>query len=146
MIANIPQNVLDVSSKFKYTSDPKSSLNFIDFWFVMDEKLDGKLHGDCEDFSLTVMYRNLGCSFWKLFLALVITGKYKMYYSISKNGVAHCVGFAEGFWFDNWTMKAVSSKEEFIKLTGHDIKEPFWRVEMIRFLIVGYVYKKFGWH
>lgn len=112
----------------------------------MDEKEDGMLHGDCEDFSLTVMYRNLGCSFWSLFVALVITGKYKMFYSISRNGNPHCIGYADGLWLDNWTLRAIPSRQDFAKETGHDIREPFYRVEMIRFLLVGFFYKKFGWH
>ena len=43
-----------VADRFTYTPDPKILIG--DVWKVDEPAADGKFHGDCEDFSLTVFW------------------------------------------------------------------------------------------
>jgi hypothetical protein len=108
--------IKEVSDKFVYTADKTE--NFMgDNWFVMKEA-GGKYYGDCEDFSLTVMYLLAGSNMLRLLWNIFI-GKYKLH-AVASNGVIinHCVGEIDNIWFDNWVM-SVKNKDEFFNQTKH---------------------------
>ena len=109
--------VKEVASKFKYRAD---SIKVFDWWYVMRER-DGKLHGDCDDFSLTVLWMMCNRSVLQFLWKVIISHQYRLYFAKTRTGGIHCVGYAEGCWFDNWSLKAMP-KEEFLKRTGHTIK------------------------
>lgn len=106
---NLQESIDLVNSKFTYVPDGK-----IDDWSVMD--LD-KMQGDCEDYSLTVIWNLCNQSKFKFFLFFLLIPRYQVWYVKSKNG-GHAVGYANGLWFDNWTRKPMPWKE-FQAATGH---------------------------
>lgn len=114
---NIKDSVKEVATKFKYTPDMPYILGIIDWWFVMREK-DGKLHGDCEDFTLTCHYEHADRNIFKFMWHLLVTHKYQVHRVMSHNNVAHLVGCVDNLWFDNWTCEALP-KEQFFAITKH---------------------------
>ena len=109
--------VKEIAKNFQYKAD---MFKFLDWWFILRE-WDGKLVGDCEDFSLTAIWRlcnrNVLAFLWKV----VITHQYRIYFCMTAKGERHAVGYAQDLWFDNWTLEALP-KEEFLQKTGHKIK------------------------
>jgi hypothetical protein len=127
-----------VSDKFVYTAD-KSGSFLKDNWFVMSE-MDGKYHGDCEDFSLTIMYLVAG-SYLKM-LWKILTGEYKLHMvdSVGK-GMDHCAGSIGDIWFDNWTMQG-NTREEHFKRTKHLYGNKISVFVVFSKLMVGKLYGK----
>jgi hypothetical protein len=102
-----------VSDKFVYTAD-KTGTFMRDNWFVMREQ-DGKYYGDCEDFSLTVMYLMAG-GYLAMLLKLLV-GEYKLHMTSSTGAnMDHCVGSIGGVWFDNWTLSG-NTRGQFFERT-----------------------------
>ena len=108
--------VKDIAAKFEYKAD---IFKFFDWWFVLRE-WDGKLMGDCEDFSLTAIWRLCDCDIFTFLWKVCILHQYRIYFATTKNGVFHAIGNAQDLWFDNWTLEALP-KEEFLSRTGHKI-------------------------
>jgi hypothetical protein len=103
-----------VNTQFVYKSD-KTGL--IDSWKVMKSK-EGQMRGDCEDYSLTVMWLYSGKSLKKFIWRLFISRRYKLHRVKTINDVYHAVGEIDGYFFDNWSMRALH-KEEFYTTTKH---------------------------
>lgn len=103
---NLKDSCQYVSDRFIYKADVKGK------WSILS---GNKMSGDCEDFSLTVMFLHFGGVFRLLFALL--TGKAKIW-QVNSTGGLHAVGQVNDMFFDNWCMEPVS-KEEFIKRTGH---------------------------
>ena len=128
------KRVLDnIASKFKYRADPK----FFDYWTVMKEN-NGIMEGDCDDFSMTVLWMLCDRNFFIFVWNVMILHRYRLYFVKTITGERHMVGYAHGLWFDNWT-KCALPKEEFIDKTKHKIYF-FWPSPlMIPYLILGLV-------
>jgi predicted transglutaminase-like cysteine proteinase len=122
-----------VNEKFKYEADSKFIL---DSWAVMQEK-DGLLKGDCEDYSLTVLWYLNDCSLWKFIKNVIILHKHRMYYvkAIPDNG-GHAVANVGNLWFDNWTKEALP-KDEFFDRTKHKKWFMYPMPLMVPFFIYG---------
>lgn len=116
MKGNIKECVDFVASKFSYKYDKKF---FIDQWFVMKDK-DGKFHGDCDDFTITVLWYYYGCSLLSFVWNVLIARNAKVYKLTAANGEPHLVGNIGDIWFDNWSLKALP-KEEFFMITKHNL-------------------------
>jgi hypothetical protein len=128
---NIKEAVSYVGSRFRYKRDP----HLFDHWYIMKER-DGVMQGDCEDFSLTSFWKACDENFLKFFLKVFVLHQYRIYFSKTKNGEKHAIGYADGLWFDNWTREALS-EEEFLRRTGHKIYFFFPSVFMILPLLLG---------
>lgn len=133
---SIKDVVNSVADKFEYVADSKFP---IDQWFVMREK-NGKLHGDCDDFTITCFYCYLG--FWQFIWQVCITNKCKIHRFKTQSGEYHVGGSVDGWWFDNYTLKAVT-KSEFFKVTGHTYLKQYRIWSMAPKLIVGLVARFF---
>ncbi len=109
-----------VNSKFIYTPDLHK---WFDRWRIMHEDSDGHMRGDCEDYSLTVMWyacdRRLLRFLWKV----IISHEWRLYTAVTRNNAQHAVGYADGLWFDNWSKKALPEKE-FFDRTQHELGFP----------------------
>lgn len=114
---SIKEIVKSVSSKFVYTSDKKF---LIDQWFVMREK-EGKLHGDCDDFSVTCLWELCDRNIIKFIVNVLILHRYRLHHVKTSTNGGHVVGYANGLYFDNWTLEALP-KEEFLRRTKHKFK------------------------
>ncbi len=115
----IEEIVKDIAKKFEYKAD---MFRFLDWWFVLRE-WDGKLVGDCEDFSLTAIWRLCNRSVMKFLWKVVILHQYRIYFGITPKGEFHAIGYAQDLWFDNWSLEALP-KDKFLEKTGHKIKFP----------------------
>lgn len=103
--------ILETFNKlFEYTSDPGW-----DRWRIMKVK-DGKMKGDCEDASLSILYYVVAdeslWTFWKL----LITGKAKIHYVLNDGG-GHAVLQLDGMYIDNWTLDWTT--KEHMESLGH---------------------------
>jgi hypothetical protein len=136
-MSDVKQCVLDVASKFEYRADPEF---IVDYWYVMRER-NGKLKGDCEDFSLTVFWFLAGKNLFVFLWNLLITHKYKVYLVDAVNG-SHIIGCYDNLYFDNWTLKALP-KEEFFKVTKHKMNFRANVLTMFMPLIFGFIYRIF---
>lgn len=136
---NIVDAVRWVGQRFVYMYDKK--LPFSDAWFVMPDRHDGKLRGDCDDFSLTCMWLACEQSIWKFIWRVLIIHSYRFYFSKAPNGENHLVGFADGLWFDNWTREALP-KEEFLSRTGHKILFFYPNISILIFMFFGSFFRR----
>jgi hypothetical protein len=136
-MSDIKQCVLDVAAKFDYRQDPDF---LFDYWYVMKER-NGKLKGDCEDFSLTVFWFLAGKNLFKFLWHLLIKHDYKLYIVDSLNG-RHVIGCYDDLYFDNWTLKALP-KEQFFRVTKHKMVSRVTILNMWLTLIFGFIYRIF---
>lgn len=136
---NIKSAVDYVGGKFVYMYDKK--LPFSDAWFVMPERPDGKLRGDCDDFSLTCIWIACDRNIFKFIWYVLILHKYRFYFSKAANGENHIVGYAQGLWFDNWTREALP-KDKFIERTKHKILFFYPNISILIFMFFGIFFRK----
>lgn len=119
----------ELNSLFLYTSENR------DKWSIL--KLDrGLYRGDCEDYSLTVLYY-LVCNeslleFWKH----LIIGKAKMHYVVTRTGDGHAVLQVGDKYIDNW------SKDWVDKDSMHDLGHRFVKVYWLSQIAVKMLYGK----
>jgi len=123
-----------VNDRFRYQSDSKFIL---DSWAVMQER-DGLLKGDCEDYSLTVLWYLNDCSLFKFIKNVIILHKHRMYYvkALPDNG-GHAVANVGGLWFDNWTKEALT-EDVFFEKTKHRKMFMYFMPLMIPFFVYGF--------
>lgn len=108
-----------VASKFRYKKDIK----WLDSWSVMREK-NSLLYGDCDDFAITCIRQICDRSLLKFLLFFCILHKYRVYFVKTRDGSGHAVGYANGYMFDNYSMRAMPVAE-FKDTMGHKFKYPF---------------------
>jgi hypothetical protein len=135
---DIKTAVQNVSKRFRYSAD--ADLKGIDQWFVMPERKDGLMYGDCDDFSVTAIWECCDRSLLKFILNVFILHRYRLYHATAQKGGSHLVGYAQGLWFDNWTMAAVD-KKTFINETKHDIEYFYFVYPMVLYFIKGFFYR-----
>lgn len=113
------QNAIkSVSARYQYQRE--SGLG--DRWRIMKARKNGMLHGDCEDFALTALYRHLGLL--GFILQVLILHRGRIWYVKTAQGGGHAVGEYKGLWFDNWTHRTMS-KDLFFAETGHRRRFPY---------------------
>jgi hypothetical protein len=117
---NIKESVQAVASKFVYEADTDK---FVDSWEIMQENQEGKMLGDCDEFSLTAIWYACDQNWVKFILNVFILHRYRFYFCKSSNG-NHVIGYAQGLYFDNWTKEALP-KQEFLDKTKHEILFPY---------------------
>lgn len=130
---NIFEAVKFVADRFEYRSDPK----LLDYWSVMRE-VSGKMRGDCDDFSITAIWKLCDRNIFKFILNVLILHRYRIYFAKTKFGEKHAIGYAHGYYFDNWTRMPLS-KTKFLEQTGHKMYFFFPSPFMILPLILGII-------
>jgi hypothetical protein len=96
--------------------------------------------GDCEDFALTSIWYACNKNIFTFILNVFILHRYRIYFAKTRSGGGHAVGYANGYWFDNFTREALS-KEEFLERTGHKIKLFFPSPLIMIYMFFGLFYK-----
>lgn len=128
-----------INSKWKYKYDKG------DKWQVLDIDKD-TIKGDCEDYSLTVLYHFVCDGDWKKFLWHIISGKTSIWYvevdTEDSEGVTpnrgHAVMQVEPYgWIDNWSKEFVLSKEVMINRYDHKFKYKYNRLIVLLKLLKG---------
>ena len=100
---------------YDYKYDPKGR----DVWFVIKLNEQGLYRGDCEDYSLSVLYYVVCQGSWLKFWWLLVTFQAELCGCDTKGG-GHVVLRYGDMYIDNWT-KAWVEREDMEEL-GHD----FW--------------------
>lgn len=93
----------DLNDLYDYKYDPKGR----DQWRVIRPDEQGIYRGDCEDYSLSVLYYVLAEESWLKFLWLLVTRQAKICLVVTKNGEGHAVLRFGDQYIDNWTKQWV---------------------------------------
>jgi len=109
-------NLQHFNDCYKYKYDLKGR----DRWRVLKRDSDGMFRGDCEDYSLSVLYYVICKKSWLRFWWLLATFQAEICGCQTKNGGGHAVLRYGDMYIDNWT-KAWVEREAMEEL-GHD----FW--------------------
>ena len=86
----------ELNKKFKYRKD-RDQFGQRDAWYIMKHE---PYHGDCEDYSLTLLF-NLKDRKWEKFLLSLLTRESKICHCKSPRGVGHAVLRYKGRYIDN---------------------------------------------
>lgn len=128
------------AKSFEYKYDPE--LGKSDTWSIITEKdEDGKYRGDCEDFSLTVLYK-LKCESLLATLWALVTFQAIIWFVRAKNGGGHAVMSYKGQYIDNWTKRFVS-KDVMYAECGHKFKFPYPFPSVFLKMIIGAIKRKY---
>ena len=100
-------------TSYEYKRDEKR-----DQWRVLTPDSDGMYRGDCEDFALSVFYYVVCNESWLKFWWLLLTGKAKLCYVMTKNDVGHAVLRYDNSYIDNWTRQWVDRTH--MESLGHE--------------------------
>ena len=93
-MTKIDDAIQELNSKFQYEKDGK-----IDVWRILYG--DSPWRGDCEDYSLTLLWLLSDRNLFK-FLLDILTFKYLMWYVVIKsNGEGHAIVKIDGSYYDN---------------------------------------------
>lgn len=135
---DIQRCVSHVYNNFQYTKDPH---RWFDFYRIM--KLDnGKFRGDCEDFSLTVMWFFYGQSFWKFFLNYFILHRAFIWHVRTWEGNGHAVGYCDGVYFDNWSSGVHNTKASVKASLSHKFIVPIPSPLAALYFLAGWLFKR----
>jgi hypothetical protein len=129
------QAIEQVDQKFVYQADPRSF--FTDYWFVMQEH-DGHLHGDCDDYSITVLWYMCNQNFWTFVWNVLILHRYRLHRVKTRTGEYHVVAQVGNTWFDNWTRRPCGRQELFDQ-TGHQYAMWYLSPIIAWFMLWGYL-------
>ena len=97
--------VADFTAKWEYRFDSEQ-YGMADAWkIIYSEDENGKFVGDCEDYSLSILYRLCGKSHLKMWWMLITHQAGICCVGPSKWKVSHAVLRYKGEYVDNWTRK-----------------------------------------
>lgn len=105
-----------LNARFVYKND---KYKYIDVWTVMHG--DGKWEGDCEDYSITLMWLISNSNVFK-FLWNILIFKHLMWFVKAPSGEGHAIVKIDGMYYDNIQRKATS--EEDLKKKGYKFVFP----------------------
>lgn len=91
-------NLQKLNQRFRYKYD-KDQYGRREHWAIMTNE-SGPLVGDCEDYSLTLLWYLEGKSLKNMFKAL-FSRKAEMWFCKGERGIGHAVLKYEGKWIDN---------------------------------------------
>lgn len=115
-----------LNGRFSYCEDAGES------WRILGG--DGPVSGDCEDYSLTLVWLYEGRSTLRFWWAL-ITFKYVFWFCHLPSGVGHAVVWRRGHgWTDNIQRRLVSRRD--LRAAGYRLRFPYlFPVVALKFLL-----------
>lgn len=134
---NIKHAVSYVANKFKYIADKPVYIG--DTWSVLPE-INNTMSGDCDDFAITVLWLACDRSRLKFLVNVLLLHRYKLYHCKTFTGEPHIVGYAQGLWFDNFSLQALPKKEFFL-LTAHKKYIFYPGIIIAWYLLLGFAVK-----
>jgi predicted transglutaminase-like cysteine proteinase len=130
-------NLKELNKSFKYVKD-SDQFGSRDAWYIM--KLP-PYEGDCEDYSLTLLYNLKDRSVTKLLLSLLIRESKLCFCKV--DGVGHAVLKHKGQYIDNIQKRWVS--KEFMEKKGYDFSFLMYLPYMVIIkLVMGFFITKRG--
>ena len=115
---NMDMSLDSFNSLYDYKYDPDGR----DFWRVLKPNEKGVYRGDCEDYSLSVLYYVMCQESWFKFWWRLFTFQVRVRYVLNK-GSGHAVLQHGNMYIDNWTKKWVI--KERMESLGHRFRG--WR-------------------
>jgi hypothetical protein len=109
----------DFNNRYSYKFDSKGR----DQWRVLKPNALDQYHGDCEDYSLSVLYYVICKESWLKFWWLLITFQAKLCYVVTKKDGGHAVLRYGDQYIDNWTKEWVTKSG--MEKVGHEFHP--WR-------------------
>ena len=104
-VAKRDKIVADFTAKWEYRLDSEQ-FGMSDAWkIIYSENAAGKFVGDCEDYSLSILYRLCGESQLKMWWMLLTHQAGICLVGPSKRKISHAVLRYKGDYVDNWTRK-----------------------------------------
>lgn len=119
-MTKLDKSIEEVNKKFKWVSDRKSD-DMLDSWRICRTDSEGNLIGDCEDYSLTVIFEYYDRDWKKFIWFYLILGRFMIYTTKTENGTWHAITRHGDVYFDNWTKRPLD-RNMFFKQTGHSEK------------------------
>lgn len=111
----IESAILNLNAKFVYKSDTG------DDWKILRD--EGKIYGDCEDYSLTLAWLICDKSILKLIIAF-LTMRFTLWYGHTPSGEGHALLYIRGYgWIDNIQQTLTTKKS--LKIKGYKFRFPF---------------------
>lgn len=129
-------NLSKLIGRYEYRSDSD------DLWRVIRPDHDGVYRGDCEDFALSVLYYVVCNESWLKFWWLLLTGKAKVCYAVTKNDTGHAVLRYGNSYIDSWTRQWVD--REHMDSLGHKFHGSLFGIQhvAVRMLKLNIYYQK----
>ncbi len=125
-----------LNSKFKYKSDPR----YFDVWRILTG--DKAWEGDCEDYSLTLIWLLSDRNIFK-FLWNITTFKYLIWFVKLNNGSGHVVLKIDNLYYDNIQKKGVT--KEVLTKQGYKLLFPmifpFVYIKLLLSYTIGFLFK-----
>jgi len=103
------------NDRYSYKYDIKNR----DRWHVLKQDSDGAFRGDCEDYSLSVLYYVVCQESWLKFWWMLFTFQAELCGCNDKNGQGHAVLRYGDMYIDNWTKEWVS--RDGMEVIGHTL-------------------------
>lgn len=123
-----------INTKWNYKADKG------DKWRVLDINKD-TIEGDCEDYSLTVLYYCICEGDWKKFLWYIVSGKAAMWYvevDTDEPNRGHAVMGVDHYgWIDNWSKDFLLTKKDMEETFDHKFKHKYNRIIVLLKLLKG---------
>jgi len=107
----------EINDKFKYKFDDAN-----DKWTIMAGQ---ELRGDCEDYSLTVLFHVVCNKSWIKFWQKLIFGNAKLCYVTTHSGEGHAVLKVGRAYIDNWSKEWVEL--DIMEDFGHKFNPKFFK-------------------
>lgn len=105
-----------LNARFKYKADETGER-----WKVLTDS--GEIEGDCEDYSLTLIWLSCKRS-WFLFFVGIISLRFVIWYCRSPKDLGHAVMWVRGYgWTDNIKKGFVTKSD--LKRSGYKILYPY---------------------
>lgn len=117
-------NLQNLNSRFQYKYD-KDQYGRREYWNIMQEK-NGPLVGDCEDYSLTLLWYLEGKSYWNFWKAL-FTRKAQIWFCLV-NGNGHAILKYNGKWIDNGVKQWVDGFPQYDLKHRYVIPHIIWKL------------------
>ena len=119
------ENLKYLNDRFEYKYDQETKGESEAWFFMKPDPETGKLHGDCEDYSLTLAKADAGGLF--AFYREYLKGSFGVYYCENRSsGIGHAVLNCGDLWIDNqnkeWGDKERIERFYFIKRRYSTIK------------------------
>ena len=142
-VARRDKIVADFTAKWDYRLD-STQYGMADAWkIIYSEDGNGKFVGDCEDYSLSILYRLCGRSQLKMWWMLLTHQAGICLVGPSKRKVSHAVLRYKGEYVDNWTRRFGGKQEIEKNHTFHWLFGHGWAYQVALKMLISKIVRLF---
>ena len=142
-VARRDKIVADFTAKWEYRLD-STQYGMADAWkIIYSEDSNGKFVGDCEDYSLSILYRLCGESHLKMWWMLLTHQAGICLVGPSNRKVSHAVLRYKGDYVDNWTRRFGGKQEIEKNHTFHWLFGHGWAYQVALKMLISKIVRLF---